>query len=379
MKILTLSTSGERCGIAAYNTELAEAMRSDGLTVDIHPIDSTAVRTLPERELSAYFKPFLARLEAYDALIIQHEYGLFGAQHSLVAAQRVFARVLAAVAASGKPTVVVFHAEPRTSTRLLSRKRMYWERTRRLINANPQISILVHGDEALAQYVDAGLKRASLWTTRHPLQTIRPVAPARSNGTVTLTIFGFVATYKGYDEAVAALALLPERFRLLVAGGAHPGNVGDDTLARLMAANDPRIEVTGWIDEQDVGAVMARTDIVLAPYHPDGPPGSGAITWAIRHGRPVIASETISFREIQREAGCFAMVAPLDPQALADAILKLADDEAEKARLVEAGFAYARSHSWEGLARRVVDRLGGAGVGEPREGVSPRIDEEVSG
>ncbi|WP_048647176.1 glycosyltransferase [Nitratireductor soli] len=357
MKILALSTSGERCGIATYNAALVEALRNDGISVDVHPIDTATTRALSKQEMLHYFDPFLARLATYDALIIQHEYGLFGGRYSSGTAQKVFARTMAAIAASGKPTAIVFHSEPRISTRFLSKKRVYWQRIRHLINSNPQIFAVVHGEEAQKQYIDAGLDQDSLWATRHPLPAIRHIPRIGADGNVTLTIFGFVAKYKGYREAVEALSFLPERFRLLVAGGPHPGNVEDDTFDRLIKAGHPRVEITGWLDEQDIAAVMARTDIVLAPYHPDGPAGSGAVTWGICHGRPVIASKTVTFNGIQEEAQCFAMVPPRDPQALADTILQLAADDAARARMVESGFDYTRKYSWDGMARRLTEKL----------------------
>lgn len=357
MKILTLSTFGERCGIATYNDALMSALGRAGACVDVHAVETATARTRSKQGMLHHFDAFGAKIDAYDAIIIQHEYGLFGGRYTSGLAQKVFARLMSRVAAAGKPTAVIFHSEPRTSHRILSRKRVNWARICRLINDNPQIFAVVHGNTAEGQYVEAGLSPASIWATRHPLPAPR-IIPRRSAGDeIVLTIFGFVAKYKGYDEAIEALDNLPERYRLVIAGGTHPGNAMDDTFERLKEREGARLEITGWLEEEDIAAVMARTDIVLAPYHRNGPAGSGAVTWAICHGRPVIASQTVSFSEIQEEAGCFAMVPPGDAQALADAIRTVAEDDALKAQMVERGLAYTRKYSWAGMADRLLHRL----------------------
>lgn len=359
MHILALSTFGERCGIATYNDALVHAIRNKGHSVDIHPVDVATARKLSPRQLPYCFDSFEAKLAGCDALIIQHEYGLFGGRFPSGVAQKVFAHVMKSVVAANKPTAIIFHSEPRTSRRFLSKKRHYWKRIRTLINDNPRIFTVVHGETARQQYLEAGLSEQAIWATRHPLPEPHKIRKKKSSaGDVTLTIFGFIAKYKGYDEILAALDLLPGKYRLLIAGGEHPGNTLDDTYRRLREAQDPRIEITGWLEEEDIPAIMERTDIVLAPYHENGPAGSGAVTWGICHGRPIIASRTITFREIQEEARCFELVPPKDPKALAEAIEKVATDKTLQKRLAENGLAYAGNHSWTAMAEGLLGRLG---------------------
>lgn len=357
MNILSLSTFAERCGVATYNQALAGALRQAGASIRIHGVDVAAARKKSKREMLRYFDDVPGKLTACDAVLIQHEYGLFCGRHSSGLAQRVFARLMREVVRSRKPTAIIFHSEPRTSRRILSRRRFYWERIRALINANPQLFAVVHSAAAREQYVAAGLAPESIWTTRHPLPAARSIPRTGSDDTVTLTIFGFVSRYKGHDEAVAALDALPGRYRLLIAGGEHPGNIEDDTFRRLSTAGHPRVEITGWLETEEISRVMARTDIVLAPYHENGPAGSGAVTWGLCHGRPVIASDTVTFSEIQEEASCFALVPPRDAAALAAMVRNVAEDGALRAKLVERGLAYAREYSWPRMARGLLDRL----------------------
>jgi glycosyltransferase involved in cell wall biosynthesis len=357
VRILALSTHQEKCGIATYNDALMGALREQGHEVDVMPIVSAITRTKTKGDMLTHFDEVPARARNYDAVILQHEYGLFGGRHSSGFAQKVFSRVIDRLAQLGKPVAIVFHSEPKTSTRLLSKKRYYWARIRRAINESPSVFAVVHGETADRQYREAGLLAGSIWATKHPVPPPEPLPLQQDRDATTLTIFGFVAKYKGYAEAVKALDLLPENFRLVIAGGVHPGNTEDDTYEQIEALAHPRVEITGWLESPDVKRIMVRTDIVLAPYHENGPAGSGAVTWAITYGRPVIGTHTVTFEDIQKEAGCFVLVPPRDAAALAGAIKDLAENGSRRDDLVSRGFDYARKYSWDSMARELVTRL----------------------
>jgi len=357
MRIITLSTHQEKCGIATYNDALVAALRAQGHAADIHPIITSVARTKSKAELLSYFDDFLFAARSYDAVIIQHEFGLIGGKYPASTAHRVMSRMLGRLTKAGKPVAIIFHSGPEAPKRLLSRKRYHWYRICRLINSNRRIFGVVHGDPAAQQYLDAGFRRDSIWVTRHPLPATVALPPRPRDETVTLTIFGFVAAYKGYAEAVEALDQLPDNYRLVIAGGPHPTNTIDKTFETISAMNHPRIELTGWLDDSDVPDIMARTDIVLAPYHENGPAGSGAVTWALACGRPVVATSTFTFNDIQAEANCFAMVPPLDSNALAGKIAELAHDAPMRMELASRGLSYAARHSWSAMATELARRF----------------------
>lgn len=357
MRILSLSTHGEKCGIATYNDSLTQALRDQGHIVDISPVDTAVARAQNKSDMLSYYDGFIAKIREYDAVIVQHEYGFMTGKHSTGFGQKVFAKFVRQLGVCGKPAAIIFHSQPKTSTRLLSFRRYYWERIRDALNANRKILSVVHGDVARKQYKDAGLDEGFIWSTRHPLRSPTPLPAKAADGIVTLTIFGFVSRYKGYGEAVEALQYLPENYRLVIAGGPHPRNARDMTFETIKALNHPRIEMTGWLEDADIPAVMARTDIVLAPYHETGPAGSGAVTWGIAYGRPVIATETLTFQDIQRETECFALVPPRNAKALAAMILEVANNPSKRDDLCARGLAYAARYSWAGMARELAARL----------------------
>jgi glycosyltransferase involved in cell wall biosynthesis len=85
---------------------------------------------------------------------------------------------------------------------------------------------------------------------------------------------------------------------------------------------------------------------------------------AMASGLPVVAADVPQTREVLGGAG--HLFPPGDPSALADLIVRLAADPAERARSAEAGLAAARARAWgaiwDGLFRDY-----GAVVQEARE------------
>jgi glycosyltransferase involved in cell wall biosynthesis len=173
---------------------------------------------------------------------------------------------------------------------------------------------------------------------------------------VLLTMFGFVGGYKGHDIAVRALARLPERFHLAICGGAHPESQ-DRTLAaviRLMKklGLEQRVTITGWLPEGAADLYAAATDVCLAPYRDEALSASGAITWALASGRPIVASRIAAFQAICREQPCMLLATPGMVDEFAWAVEKTVTDREFSHGLVTAARRYTQAHSWDETARR---------------------------
>ena len=112
MKILTLSTHDTQCGIATYNHSLMRELKAKGATVAVHPIDSSYLLADSEEEMLSFISCFIQRAKSFDAIVIQHEYGLLHGRFSLKVGQEMFSRLIDGIAALRKPTVVIFHSEP---------------------------------------------------------------------------------------------------------------------------------------------------------------------------------------------------------------------------------------------------------------------------
>ena len=392
MRVLSLSTQNEPCGIATYNDQLRAAFSSLGHQYDVFPIDIDRYQRLARVEIKSYFDPFIEQAANYDAIVLQHEYGLYDAGYSIKEAIKVFSSIVRSVSALNKPTLVFFHSDPPTFERqlakLLSSRRRAWELMVHVFRRHPNMHIFVHGPDTRRRYIDRGLPKDRVIDVIHPFP-VRPngLAPWQPKDAqrddITLTIFGFVSEYKGYDTALHALSLLPINYRLVIAGGPHPRALRDRTLDKILesvgisrvafemptaqqpAAGPPqrgtpsnrRIVMTGWLTPEQVQSILGATDIVLAPYKEKGPSGSGAVTWGLASGRPVIATRTRPFLALNRAERCLQLVSADAPFELARAIIAVASDRAEQERMVSAGLALAERYDWSRFAKFLLPYL----------------------
>jgi glycosyltransferase involved in cell wall biosynthesis len=381
MRIITLSTHGEPCGIATYDDHLRAALSARGHLCDVHPIDRTLLESRARREVRRHFRPFIERLGACDAVVLQHEFGLYAGAYGVKASNAAFSHILGAVRRTRKRCCVIFHTErpafPRRRGILgmvrRSRPGRDWAAIVGRIASTPEMMSVVHGSAIRRSLVDDGVPEAKvLWVphpTPEPLEADTTRPSISDGGVVRLAIFGFVSAYKGYETALRALSVLPPNFTLTIAGGPHPRGGGDRTLDQISGilatgrfANGTRVnaallrervEVTGWLAVADAAATLARADIILAPYDEHGPAGSGAVATAIAAGRPLIATRVRTFNDIAANYACMDLVAPDAPFELAYAIRRLAADQERQASLVAEARRFAAENSWSGFAERI--------------------------
>lgn len=355
MRILTLSTEAEKCGIADYNDQVAAELREKGHEVTVFPVARTELADADEQRMRAHFAAFVRAVPHYDRVLIQHEYAFFNGRQSTQFSLQLFAEILAAIRGFNLPVTVIFHSAPHRGASVFSRRRRNWKKIAGLINSAENIDAVMHNRAAMPDFIDAGFDRHKITVHQMPMDRPSPLPPRDDDGLVNLAIFGFVAQYKGYADAIAALHLLPDNYRLIIAGGPHPHERHDKTFQDVEESANPRVELTGWLEETEIPRVLTRADIVLAPYREDGPIGSGAAMRALVYGRPSIVTDTPTFRDIQRGSNCFAVVPPCDPVALASEIRSLAGNAERRRALVERGFAHAEAHGFSAFVDRILE------------------------
>ncbi|MGL5168958.1 MAG: glycosyltransferase [Afipia sp.] len=394
MRILSLSTFGRACGIADYNSDLAKSVKDQGDTFEIEPINTETIGRLGVLQGSRIFRDgFFTKLDAYDAAVVQHEFGFFG--RNFRSQQLLFIDVLRGLKKSGKPSIIFMHTNfpviPKTGGLRGRLRTLFYDflqnQIARLINGNPRIQIFVHGQDAKARLMAAGIKSERVTSILFPAarlssQTL-PTKDASPSNNVTLAIFGFIGQYKGYETALTALRILPDNFRLVIVGDRHPQNTQDRTLDAIygyletgrwlynsvlgfgldqpgdkpFASLRSRVEITGYIPISEVESTLDSADIVLAPYTEHGPAGSSALSWALAKGKPIIASAVQAFREIGEQTGAVKLVTPNSPFELAAAIKRLVDRPEDRDRLADAAARFARENSWESVAEKVTGTL----------------------
>jgi glycosyltransferase involved in cell wall biosynthesis len=144
---------------------------------------------------------------------------------------------------------------------------------------------------------------------------------------------------KGFDVLLRAAALLRGRgFRFVVVGQAQ-GELFDELLAlRRELGLDDEFAFAGFRD--DVHRATADFDLYAISSLKEG--FSLSTVQAMAAGIPVVATRCGGPEMILDDGRTGVLVDPGSPEALADAILRLRDDAAARARMVEAARAAAR-------------------------------------
>ena len=184
---------------------------------------------------------------------------------------------------------------------------------------------------------------------------------SRPSATPVVMFAGHLHPWKGVDVLLQALALLPA-VRGVVVGG-HPAEtdlVRLQTLAGTLGIQD-RVSFTGLVPRSQVAARLAQADVLVMPH--TATPVSERYASPLKlfeyiaSGKPVVASDLASIREVLRDGENACLVRPGDPEALASGIAKVLGDPPFAEHIARAGFEKASSYTWARRAERLDELL----------------------
>jgi glycosyltransferase involved in cell wall biosynthesis len=166
---------------------------------------------------------------------------------------------------------------------------------------------------------------------------------------------GTVQPRKNLVTLVQAMKILRDRsgtsLQLLVAGARGWKNTAlDETITRL-GLSDGDIRFLGMVPEEDLPVLYSGSWVFVFPslYEGFGLP----LVEAMACGVPVIASNTSSIPEVVGEAAL--LVPPTQPEAFAEAILRLGNDEDLRRTMIEKGLRRAACFGWDKAARQLLE------------------------
>jgi glycosyltransferase involved in cell wall biosynthesis len=164
---------------------------------------------------------------------------------------------------------------------------------------------------------------------------------------------GALQARKNVPLAIQAYALLMGRgteCELVVAGGDRGGRL-DVLDAILRERLTGRVHLVGHVDDAELPALYSGARALVFPslYEGFGLPALEAMAC----GTPVIASNTTGLAEAVGDAGL--TIDPHSAQELAEALGRVLNDDALRARLVAAGHARAAEYTWDRAARATAE------------------------
>ena len=359
-----------RCGIATYSRDLAVALNdaAPDVRVEVCALDRdglaypATVRTVIRQDERSDYRKAAQRVAAFGvgAVVIQHEFGIFGGVDGAWITD--FAAELHRL---GVPYLVTLHTVLSTPSptqagtlfrlcRDAAAVTVFTGTARRLavgtgIAPPDRIVHVPHGAPPPGSGGDVRPEVAS---------TLDRLAGRR-----LLSTFGLLSPNKGLETAIAALGLIADQHpdvTYLIAGSTHPEvarqegeNYRDKLILAVERANlqDRVVFLDTFLSDAEISAVLARTEIFCTPYRSREQISSGALTFAVAAGCPVV-STSYFYAEDMLAGGAGIAVPPEDPEAYAEALHTLLSDPDRLERAREAARTQGAGLHWTAVARR---------------------------
>ncbi len=162
---------------------------------------------------------------------------------------------------------------------------------------------------------------------------------------------------KGFDvllPAFARVAAARPNTHLWVAGSGAPSYEAHLRAEVEAAGLTSRVSFTGFITGDDKAALLARAAVFVLPSRKEN--FGLAVVEAMAAGRPVVISPEVDLAPAVEGAGAGAVV-PRDPEALADALLRMLDDPAAADAMGARGAAFVRDHLAPDAVGRALSRF----------------------
>ncbi|MBM3313709.1 glycosyltransferase, partial [candidate division WOR-3 bacterium] len=387
-----------RCGIATFTTDLCEAVAGEAAEVECLAAamnDTAEGYDYPDRvafevaqnDLDEYrqLADFL-NLGRVNLVCIQHEYGIFGGpagSHLLLTQRRL-----------RMPVVTTLHTVLREPNEL----------QRQVLTEVCQHSDrLVVMSERSRQYLEEvyGVPNAKIDLIPHGIPDMPFVDPNYYKdlfgveGRRVVLTFGLLSPNKGIENVIHALPAVIARYPdavYLVLGVTHPhvkrekGEEYRSSLQRLvreLGISDHVRFYNRFVDITELCRFLGAADIYITPYLNPAQVVSGTLAYALGTGKAVVSTPYWYAEELLAE-GRGRLVPFHDRAALAETVLALFTNEAERHAMRKQAYAFGRQMVWREVARRylatfhraVEERVCGPSLGRSQPVESP-LDMEL--
>ena len=382
MRVAVVTTYPPRpCGIGIFSQDLRIAIQEADPSIPVEIVSivrdpgqvavAEVVATIRQDVRSDYAAVAGALTSrGTDVVLVEHEYGIFGGEAG--------AFVLSLAEEVEQPLVVTLHTvlsapsvrQAETLRELCHRATLvtvFTETARRMVVeagiVRPErVRVLPHGAPRALMAPDT-----SAATDDHLPQ----VALERLEGRTVLSTFGLISAGKGIELAISALPAVvsahPEALYLR-AGQTHPEVVkaegeqyrlGLERLVRELDLMEHVHFLDRFLTESELAALLSSTDLYLTPYRSREQIVSGALTFAVAAGCPVVSTPYF-YAEDLLGSGAGVLVPFDDSGAMAQAVLDLLDHPEKLARARAEARRVGATLAWPRVGAATLQVLGEA-------------------
>ncbi len=404
------------CGIATFSSDLVESLAGAPGVEQVSVIavgdgglgmaggsSRTGVGTAPPTEL--YPEPVVVTIDkgvradyvraarltgrlGVDVVLVEHEYGIFGGRDGDY--------LLSFTAELPVPFAVTLHTvlpEPTASQlrvlaelgRRAAAVQVFTASDRDLIvsagvAASERVHVVAHGaPEEVCRVADGPLRVI-------PVRGRAGVGPVDTEGRFVASSFGLLSPGKGIEAAIEAVArLAPEHPELLlvIAGRTHPEVArrhGEQYRLSLQAkVRELNVGANVTFDDRFLGVdelaeLLGATDVFVTPYRNPDQAVSGALTFAVAAGLPVVSTRYRYATELLG-TGAGRIVDIDDVDALATALGELIDEPEALATAAAEAHRVGAGLRWSAVGRATAEVLRAASSSATAP-EAPLVDEQ---
>lgn len=313
------------CGLATFNRNLSEAIAApgSGWTTRVVRLLERAEVNEPDEVVAQWiagdqesFHHAVAAMASSDAVVLQHEYGLFPGPDGEA--------VLELIGATRVPLVVVLHTVLRNPT----------TRQRQILN-----EVMMAASMTVVQSTAAYHRLLSTYDANPERTVVIPHGAAENfDGPILSSVkrpavltWGLLGPGKGIEYGISALGLLRHRSpapTYIIAGETHPkvrAAQGERYRTELISQSrqlglQDRVHFDDrYRDWESLRALVRSVDVVLLPYDSLDQVSSGVLVEAIASGKPVVATQFPHAEELLAR-GAGLIVPQGDVEAMAAAL-----------------------------------------------------------
>jgi glycosyltransferase involved in cell wall biosynthesis len=355
-----------QCGIATYTTDLCTALAAGYPATDVFALAMNDVAEgydypervrfeLAQQAIGDYRRAAdFVNLANTDVVCVQHEYGIFGGPSG--------SHILALLRDLHVPVVTTLHTvlqEPtRQQHRVLSeladlsdRLVVMSERGVTFLHevygiAREKIDIIPHGIPDVP-FLDSSFHKDQL----------------DAEGKLVLLTFGLLSQNKGIEHVIAAMPAILERHPnavYIVLGATHPHvrqHEGEryrlmlQRMARELGVEQQVTFYDQFVALDELVRFIGAADIYITPYTNPAQIVSGTLAYTVGAGKAVISTPYWYAEEMLAEGR--GMLVPFqDPAAIAERVLELLDNEAERHAMRKRAYLLGREMIWPRVSER---------------------------
>ena len=285
---------------------------------------------------------------------LQHEYGIFGG--------RAGSYILTLLRELRMPVVTTLHTilrEPNPDQRRVLEE---------IVSLSDRVVVMSErGAEFLQSVYHISPEKIDL--IPHGIPDIPFVDPSfhkdlfGAEGKTVLLSFGLLSANKGIENVISALPAILEKYPnvvYIVVGATHPHVVQNEgetyRLSLQWLAHEKGVEknvifYNRFVSLEELVQFISAADIYITPYLDAAQITSGTLAYTLGAGKAVISTPYWYAEEmLADERG--VLVPFSDPQALAEQVIDLLDNESKRHAMRKRAYLFGRDMIWPQVARR---------------------------